>query len=241
MGFFDFFKKKKRKRKPEVQISVSTVYDSDSEREYYELLALSPRYDDFVSRPFNMPKYDNTYNTGTPYQLRELLLLVWWGNTKSGRKATTHIPKYFFNKYNLDAELLTNKFIKDGLLNENNDRIKLTDKGQKLFDKYYTLWEIHRVSNYPVNLDRDFPEWDKVKFDINYYKTVIKFNRASIDYNNKMIDFIQNHPELNDKSNQEQYFISNRNSLTMQLEDIEEKLQILERRYNDSVDKNNHK
>ena len=60
--------------------------------------------DEIYGRSFDFPKYNDKFITQEGYPLRELLLLVWWGRTKSERKSTISIPQYFFYDYNLNAE-----------------------------------------------------------------------------------------------------------------------------------------
>ncbi|HIZ70394.1 MAG TPA: hypothetical protein H9808_01240 [Candidatus Atopostipes pullistercoris] len=225
MGLFDFFKK--QNKTPEVKVSFSSNIYDDSE--YYELLRERPMIDQFTGRPFDFPTYTDEYNTRTPYKLRELLLFVWWGNTKTGRKASVNIPKYFFNDYNLDGRMLTSSFITSELLLEEKGKIKLTDKGQILFEEFYPLWEIHSVKNFPMNLDMDFPNWDKEEFDIKYYESMIRYYQAEATHSSKIIDYIKNHPDFDDIGNQEQYHLSNRDSCLMKVKDFKEKLAILKR------------
>lgn len=170
MGFFDFlFKKKKKRILPErmnVKTTISTGPDYYT-REYVNLLLSRPTMQDFWDWSFDSPRYTDNYQTPEGYKLRELLLLVWWGNTKTGRKSSISIPKYFFSDYNIDAEKLTKEFKNKGLLLDDGERTKPSEEGKQIAGKYHALWEIHSVKNFPVNLDVDFPRWDKQKFELN--------------------------------------------------------------------------
>lgn len=234
MGIFDFFKKivNSIEKKDTNDFSIKIINDGyHFDDKYYELITKKPTFNDYLDRPFDYPKYSDTYPTGTPYSLRELLLLVWWGNTKSGRKSSVNIPKYFFNDYNLDGQMLTNSFFEHNLLIEENDKITLTENGQRLFDKFYPLWEIHTVKNYPMNLDENFPGWNKKEFDIKYYKQMIKYYTACAAHNSRVIDYINNSNSFDDDSNELQYYISNRDSSQLRAKDFKEKLDVLESNY----------
>src|SRR5699024_11422652 len=103
--------------------------------------------------------------------------------------------------------MLTSSFITSELLSEEKGKIKLTDKGQILFEEFYPLWEIHSVKNFPMNLDMDFPNWDKEEFDIKYYESMIRYYQAEATHSSKIIDYIKNHPDFDDIGNQEQYHL----------------------------------
>lgn len=212
--------KKKRKKSTTIDsqsiddtMEVSTINNEDSEygetttmfanasiisnysNEYLNLMGKRPRFAQYIGRPMDFPKYTDDYETNEKYSLRELLLLIWWGNTKHGRKTDTSIPKYFFRDYNLNAEKLTRRFYKEELLENVNGKVKLTDEGKRLYEKFKELWEIHSIKNYPSCLDIDFEHWDKNRFYQNYYaanrdfyKDSAQFEQLAIDIANKQSD-----------------------------------------------------
>ncbi|EHI70447.1 hypothetical protein ACVRY7_11010 [Streptococcus ictaluri] len=141
-----------------------------------------------MGRPYDFPKYDDSYRTDEGFKLRELLLLVWWGKTKNGRKSTVAIPKYFFTNYSINAEKLTFQFKKRGWLIDQSEKTSLTEQGREIYEKYITLWDIHSAKRYPLCLDIDFPNWNKTKFDILVYKSEIKYHKENVRYCDKMID-----------------------------------------------------
>ena len=53
------------------------------------------------------------------------------------------------------------------MLLDDGERTKPSEEGKQIAGKYHALWEIHSVKNFPVNLDVDFPRWDKQKFELN--------------------------------------------------------------------------
>ena len=119
MGFFDFLFKKKRKRVLPERVNVVTTISAGPDYYTKRICRLAfdrPTMQDFWDRSFDSPHYTDSYQTSEGYKLRELLLLVWWGNTKTGRKSSITIPKYFFSDYNLNAEKLTKEFKDKGLV-----------------------------------------------------------------------------------------------------------------------------
>jgi hypothetical protein len=234
MGFFDFlFKKKKKRILPErmnVKTTISTGPDYYT-REYVNLLLSRPTMQDFWDRSFDSPRYTDNYQTPEGYKLRELLLLVWWGNTKTGRKSSISIPKYFFSDYNLDAEKLTKEFKNKGLLLDDGERTKSSEEGKQIAGKYHALWEIHSVKNFPVNLDVDFPRWDKQKFELNILISELAYYNEHARFCRNIINYFQNISGYNnhiDISNEVNYYINNLNSDVAKINDLTEKIQILE-------------
>lgn len=236
MGFFDFlFKKKKKKKRilPErmnVKTTISTGPDYYT-REYVNLLLSRPTMQDFWDRSFDSPRYTDNYQTPEGYKLRELLLLVWWGNTKTGRKSSISIPKYFFSDYNIDAEKLTKEFKNKGLLLDDGERTKPSEEGKQIAGKYHALWEIHSVKNFPVNLDVDFPRWDKQKFELNILISELAYYNEHARFCRNIINYFQNISGYNnhiDISNEVNYYINNLNSDVAKINDLTEKIQILE-------------
>ena len=234
MGFFDFlFKKKKKRILPErmnVKTTISTGPDYYT-REYVNLLLSRPTMQDFWDRSFDSPRYTDNYQTPEGYKLRELLLLVWWGNTKTGRKSSISIPKYFFSDYNLDAEKLTKEFKNKGLLLDDGERTKSSEEGKQIAGTYHALWEIHSVKNFPVNLDVDFPRWDKQKFELNILISELAYYNEHARFCRNIINYFQNISGYNnhiDISNEVNYYINNLNSDVAKINDLTEKIQILE-------------
>ena len=215
MGFFDFlFKKKKKRILPErmnVKTTISTGPDYYT-REYVNLLLSRPTMQDFWDRSFDSPRYTDNYQTPEGYKLRELLLLVWWGNTKTGRKSS----KEFKNK---------------GLLLDDGERTKPSEEGKQIAGKYHALWEIHSVKNFPVNLDVDFPRWDKQKFELNILISELAYYNEHARFCRNIINYFQNISGYNnhiDISNEVNYYINNLNSDVAKINDLTEKIQILE-------------
>ena len=208
--------------------------------EYYRLLSSDPDISKIYGRDHIFPNYSDTYVTDENFKLRELLLLVWWGKPKNGRKSTVSIPKYFFSDYNLNAEKLTRIFKSKGLIADVGDKTLLTEKGQELYEKYKALWEIHSVKQYPTNLDIDFPNWNKEHFELELYRMELKYYKAHAKYCKKMIDFFNsfNAPasaqEIQNKIN---YYVNDRNSDLSKVNDYQEKIAIMEERINDNKDK----
>lgn len=219
MGFFNFFKRSKKRT------SANIYFDDDSE--YFRLIKEAPRLSDFIGRDFDYPKFTDNYKTEEGFKLRELLLFVWWGNTKNGRSSTTRIPKYFFETYNLDTVRLTMRFKELGWLKEEKDKIVLTDKGSEIYNKYRDLWDLHSFKNFPICLDEDFENYNKEEFTINYYRVMIAYHKAWAAHNSRMIHFFNQNPEFEDVEYQIMYHTSERDSYLSMAKNMEEKLAIL--------------
>ena len=108
---------------------------------------------------------------------------------------------------------------------------KLSEEGKEIADKYHALWEIHSVKNFPVNLDVEFPKWDKQKFELNiliselaYYNEHARFCRNIINYFQNISGY-NNYSDIIDEVN---YYINNLNSDVAKINDLTEKIQILE-------------
>lgn len=233
MGLLSFlFGKKKSKVQPETSITFSTSGEFDYYTpRYFKLLETRPNMFEIYGRTPNFPKYDDSFITDENYKLRELLLLVWWEKPRNGRKSTVTIPKYFFNSYNLNAEKLTNKFKSDGLLIDVDGKTLLTEKGQIIYDKYKSLWEIHAVKEYPTNLDIDFLSWNKERFELKLYQMKLAYYKAYANHCKEMIDFFNslNAPSTaQDVHNQINYYINEGNNDLAKVNDYQEKIAILE-------------
>lgn len=234
MGFFDFLFKKKEKRVLPERVNVTTTIYAGPDyytKEYVDLLLTRPTMQDFWDRSFDSPRYTDSYQTSEGYKLRELLLLVWWGNTKTGRKSSITIPKYFFSDYNLNAEKLTKEFKDKGLLLDDGERTKPSQEGKEIADKYHALWEIHSIKNFPVNLDVDFPNWNKLEFEIKILRSELAYYNEHARFCRNIINYFQGingysiYSDINDEVN---YYINNLNSDVAKINDLTEKIQILE-------------
>lgn len=226
MSIFDFlFKKKENKNLANFDVETNSLYTE----EYINLINSRPIFSDYIGRDYDTPAYTDTFETGTNYNLRELLLLIWWGKTKNGRSETVTIPKYFFNKYNLNAPKLTHSFFKENLLMKSDGKIKLTNSGQNLFNEFKDLWEIHSLKNYPSCLDLDFENWDKDKFYINYYQNLIRYEQASANHSEKFLKYFskQDPDSIKDIGNQRDYHTHAIYTSRARATDALEKLNIL--------------
>ncbi|WP_203268945.1 hypothetical protein [Streptococcus uberis] len=180
---------------------------SDLDIDFYELQQFDPPVDTFDNRDHHLQRYNDKYVTDEGYKLRELLVLVWWGNKKKGNLDNIKIPKYFFQQYSLNFTKVTNKFIKDGLLITVEDNLKLTDKGKMIYNKYKTLWEIHSFnirSQYTL-LDRDFPYWDNNEFTIACLKREIEYFTKYLEHHIKLLAFCKNNQYPEDEVEREEY------------------------------------
>lgn len=55
--------------------------DDDKYSEYFKIMNLRPKFKDYYGRDMDYPKYNDKYDTGTEFKLRQLLLLVWFSRT----------------------------------------------------------------------------------------------------------------------------------------------------------------
>lgn len=198
--------------------------------EYISLIQSRPDYAKYFGRKYDLLPYADTFQTSEGYKLRELLLLVWWGNVKNGRKKETAIPKYFFTSYNLNATKLTNEFFKNELLVESDGKIFLTDKGKGIADKYHALWEIHSFKGAIMNLDFDFPNWDLVEFTKRHYVNQIRYLSDENDYYRNINTFLNKGKYPDDPSERERMIESNFeqiNGNVLKINDLKAKLEVL--------------
>ena len=240
MGFFDFLfgsdNKKNSQSEPYFTFSASDNIDYYTPK-YFQILESRPNIFEIYGRDYNFPKYNDKFITSEGYSLRELLLLVWWGKTKSGRKSTVSIPKYFFSDYNLNAEKLTRKFKLDGLIFDEGEKTLLTEEGRKIADKYLPLWEIHSVKQYPTNLDVDFPKWDKNNFDLMIYQMEIRYYSDNAKFCKKLVDYFNslNAPKSAQKIYDEiNYYINEGSRDLAKIADYKEKVTILKEKINET-------
>lgn len=173
--------------------------DAPSEQmwqEFEEIEKTRPDFYKIIGRPDDYPKYTDRYETNTNFTMRELLLLVWYGKVKKGRLINTRIPKYFFYDYNLNGITVTQKFIKQNLLLEQNGRYVLSSEAKGIVDFYNELWEMHTTKEFPICLDEDFETWDHGKALIPFYKKEIIYLRKNIIYIQSDIEFLQKYPNF---------------------------------------------
>lgn len=235
MGLFKFlFGNKTSKVTPPQTVfskeEISSELDIFYDEKYYEMFRKQPKITDYYGRTFDFPSYDDSFNTLDGHNLREWLLLVWWGKPKNGRKKDVTIPKYFFLTYNLNAEQLTAIFKSEELLEDTDEKTILTDKGRVFYDKYKKLWEIHAFKNYPTNLDFDFPTWSLSQMEIKHYQMEINYLSDNLAHIKKMINRLESvrKPSWNSHIDKEINFLVNRgNSDSSRLNDLKQKLEIL--------------
>lgn len=241
MGFLDFLfgKKKPTTFTATVKSSENTNKTEDDDYfyddVYFNMLRNRPHITNYFGRTFDLPAYSDSFETLDNHKLREWLLLVWWGKTKNGRKKDTTIPKYFFHNYSIDAERLTSIFKGDGLLEDNDEKTFLTEKGKVFFNKYKSLWEIHSFKHYPTNLDLDFPMWNLQLMEMRYFEMEISYLSDSISHTKKMIDRLNylSNKKPNRRIKQEvDYYINESNSNLVRLNDLKEKLKVLKDKQN---------
>jgi len=165
--------------------------DNDAYSKYFEVTNLRPKFKDYYGRNIDYPKYNDKYNTGTEFKLRQLLLLVWFSRTKKGRLVTTSIPQYFYYDYNINGNKLLQHFIARGWIIEDDKRYILSDEGRKIAKQYAALWELHRNNQFPFCLDEDYPNWNDGDLLKEYYKKEINYLKAEINYTKKIITFYE--------------------------------------------------
>ncbi|WP_170237816.1 hypothetical protein [Streptococcus hyovaginalis] len=178
MGLFNWFKRNdKVEAKTKIVTSNNLKWDSFPPLEKYRVNPTGKRYDD-------------SYITGTPYKLRELLLLVWWGRTKNPRNPNSKPPRYFMYDYHLNTKQVTDMFVTDGLLEKDEkNRTVLTEIGKNFYNKFEVLWEIHSYKGFLgelPNMDKEFYNWDYNSYKANNNLFEVRHLEAIIDYNTKM-------------------------------------------------------
>lgn len=235
MGLFNFLFGNNKENKGSVFAVVKEV-DYYTPK-YVKILKSRPNIFDIYGRDYDFPKYNDRFKTDEGYFLRELLLLVWWGKTKSGRKSTVTIPKYFFSQYNLNAEKLTREFKAKGFIFDDGERTLLTDEGRIIVNKYLSLWEIHSTKEYPTNLDIDFPSWNKDKFDLMFYQMQNKYYNENAKFCKKMVDYLNSFDapaSAKEIHNEINYYINEGNSSLARAVEFKEKASILEEKINET-------
>ncbi|WP_419154673.1 DUF2513 domain-containing protein [Weissella bombi] len=138
-------------------------------------------------------RYTDSYNTGTNYTLRELLVLVWWLRPKNSRKINVKTPAYFVNVYSEDVHKITDKFINDKILYINdNNLVKPTVIGIMIYEKFSErLWEIHSKSN--ANIDDVFNDWNLQSYNIQMLKNSVSSNTQYLNFYNDMLLWEKRH------------------------------------------------
>lgn len=210
-------------------------YSERDQDTFYNFYYDRPSFEDYVGRKYNLPAYSDKYKTEEGFKLRELLLLIWWGKLKNGRKYDVIPPKYFYYNYNLDYDEVTDKFIKKGYLEIKDNKMLLTDSGKQLANKYKSLWEIHSFKGLPTNLDLDFTGWNTDEFSLLLYKSNLYYYKDFNDYYAKMNSFLKqsSYPETLTERNSEikdnNFEIKYNNGI---ISDYEEKIKILENKIN---------
>lgn len=186
-------------KKDENYEKTEDIYDK-----YYKIRKSEPKIEHFFGRKYDAPAYNDKYDTGTEFNLRELLLLVWYSRVKKGRMITTRIPQYFFNQYNINGNKLTQRFIDKGWLTDKDARYHLSIEGKQIADFYSDLWELHKISEFPVCLDEDFPRWHNGQLLKKFYKQEVKYLHAQINFYNKLIWFYKTYPKFFESKNDQQ-------------------------------------
>ncbi|GAB2065291.1 MAG: hypothetical protein N5846_02875 [Lactobacillus gasseri] len=187
--------------------SISHSENDDKYSEYFKIMDLRPKFRDYYGRDMDYPKYNDKYNTGTEFKLRQLLLLVWFSRTKKGRLVTTSTPQYFYYDYNINGNKLLQHFIARGWIIEDDERYILSDEGKKVAKQYAALWELHRNNQFPFCLDEDYPNWNDGKLLKKYYEKEIQYFKAFIEYDKKLINFYKETPSYFTSKEEQQHEI----------------------------------
>ncbi|WP_438838160.1 hypothetical protein [Streptococcus pluranimalium] len=164
---------------------------------YQSILLRRPQLSDFVEGDY-YDAFDDSYHTSEGYKLRELLLLVWWGKSQKGKALDVRIPKYYYDRYELNPNEVTKRFFAEGLLeyDEIRDLVRPTAAGKELQRKYSKLWEIHSLKEYHANLDKEFANWDLDRFLMTRHKQKIEYLKASSQFYDDMANFLRkNYPK----------------------------------------------
>lgn len=211
MGLFTFLNKLKLRKNNNEKENVKFVTDSNLLDLYLKIEDSRPRFEDYLGRSINYPKYTDNYDTGTDFTLRELLLLVWYSRVKKGRLVSSTIPQYFFYDYNLNGKEITQKFLNQGLLTIKDNRYHLSDEAINIVSFYSSLWDLHRLSTYNFCLDEDFPNWNNGRLLKKCYEQEISYLREDIDTDNKLIWFYETYPSFLPDEEQRKNEIKNYN------------------------------
>lgn len=234
MGLLKFlFGSKKEEiynRRTDFNDLINSPYYNYRQTEYYRLLKTEPLIDKIWGRGFDYPKYNDRFKTEEKLKLRELLLLVWWGKTKNGRKISASIPKYFFITYNLNAQKVTQLFREKKWIVNEGDKVKLTNEGKLIYEKYCNLWEIHAFKGYPTNLDVDFPNWNQKQFEIMFYQKDLEYYNQHVEFCKRMLNYLEplKHNTVNNGIRDDiNFYRSQLKSDLLCIDDLKEKIKIL--------------
>lgn len=181
--------------------------NNDAYSKYFEVTNLRPKFKDYYGRDMDYPKYNDKYDTGTEFKLRQLLLLVWFSRTKKGRLVTASIPQYFYYDYNINGYKLLQHFIARGWIIQDDERYILSDEGKKVAEQYAALWELHRNNQFPFCLDKDYPNWNNGSLLKEYYTKEIQYFKAYIEYDKKLINFYKETPSFFTSKEEQQHEI----------------------------------
>lgn len=173
MGILNWFKNKIDKN-TDSNASVKEYVDDDP----FPNIEDYPNANNFIE---SQERFNDKYNTGTSYTLRELLVLIWWLHLKKGRNYDAKLPQYFITEYSQSPSEITHRLFNDKLLYVNdNNIVKATEAGDKLNKKFSSLWEIHSKT-YAV-LDDVFNGWDLNKYQLSKNKRIIEYLTARNKY-----------------------------------------------------------
>lgn len=143
-------------------------------------------YVDFNTMAQPTERFTDEYKTGTPYSLRQLLVLIWWLKLKKGRKTDATTPKYFITLYTESVSEITQTFFEDGVLFVDEDGfVRATPEGKQLRDKFINLWEIHSKTN--AILDDVYENWNLNQFEIDQNEKYIKRLLQENNYYNDLV------------------------------------------------------
>ncbi|MFH7308588.1 hypothetical protein [Weissella paramesenteroides] len=103
MGIFNWVKRKIDNNNVK-ETYVSKYSDNDS---YPDI----EKYPNAINVGFNgmQERFNDKYDTGTPYSLRELLVLIWWLHLKKRRNSDAKLPQYFITTYSESPSQITNR------------------------------------------------------------------------------------------------------------------------------------
>lgn len=176
-----------------VELSDDDKFWGDMNTPFWSMYDSSADTSGLIDSKFVDEYYDDTYNTGTSFHLREILLLVWFGRVKSGRKTTVAIPKYFKSKYDLDVDYMIKRFINDRLLIEKDGKYRLSEPARKLTNEYADVWLVHRND---VNLDQVYPRWNEQQFNNLMDQVYSISDKLEFLHRLHTYDYCFQHPEM---------------------------------------------
>ena len=115
-------------------------------------------------------KSERVANEDTPssdYKKENEIIVLWWiSKKKSGYEVSSNkYPKWFKNTYGIDFNIVVNRYVSNMCLSNENDIVKITEKGQDLLKEYSYVIFIYEHSDYELTFE-DFteaPNFHKVK------------------------------------------------------------------------------